>query len=218
MGVHALWNGSAAFGTYGFYAVYAAFMVPAFALLTWLVIWTSQRELRTIAAELPPTPPPAGCGRPSRPRSPRCGPVRWHGARCAARTKRSVRKRSVRKPGGIRRPGRVPGRRPCRRRVRAFATSLAFLRHRAHRGAVGPDFTARAQELLHHLWQRRDVAGPALEYAARATTRAWAPPPPPWQPQPYSRPSSAPWYGPPPQRSAPHRDHAAYNPYRQQQR
>ena len=69
-----------------------------------------------------------------------------------------------------------------------FATSLAFLRHRAERGTAGPDFVAREQELLHHLWQRRDLAGPALTYAARATGRAWQPPP--------------------------HLDYSGFNPYR----
>ncbi|MDG4863322.1 PrsW family intramembrane metalloprotease, partial [Streptomyces sp. T-3] len=53
MGMHSLWNSSAVFGDYGFFAVYAAFMVPAFGLLTWLTIWTRQRELRTVRAELP---------------------------------------------------------------------------------------------------------------------------------------------------------------------
>ena len=53
MGMHALWNGSSTFGEYGFFAVYAAFMVPAFGLLTWLVVWTRQRELRTVREELP---------------------------------------------------------------------------------------------------------------------------------------------------------------------
>lgn len=53
----------------------------------------------------------------------------------------------------------------------SFATSLAFLRRRARRGAADPDFVARELELLHHLWQRREVAGPALTYAAQATGR-----------------------------------------------
>lgn len=53
MGMHALWNGSASFGRFGFLAVYVAFMVPAFGLLTWLVIWSRQRELRTVREELP---------------------------------------------------------------------------------------------------------------------------------------------------------------------
>jgi hypothetical protein len=70
----------------------------------------------------------------------------------------------------------------------AFATTLAFLRHRAHRGAAGPDFVEREHELLHHLWERRDVAGPSLAYAAQATARTPLPPP--------------------------HRDYSGYNPYR----
>lgn len=52
MGMHALWNGSATFGPYGFYAVYGVFMVPVFGLVTWLAIWSRQRELRTLSAEL----------------------------------------------------------------------------------------------------------------------------------------------------------------------
>lgn len=51
----------------------------------------------------------------------------------------------------------------------SFATSLASLRLQARRGTAGPDFAARELELLHHLWQRRDVAAPALTYAAQAT-------------------------------------------------
>ncbi len=52
MGMHSMWNGSSNFGEYGFYAVYGAFMVPAFGLLTFLVIWTRQRELNH-TTELP---------------------------------------------------------------------------------------------------------------------------------------------------------------------
>lgn len=240
MGVHALWNGSAVFGTYGFYAVYAAFMVPAFALLTWLVIWTRQRELRTIAAELPAYAA-AGWLRPAEPFTLASMRARSLARDAAARAYGSGTYGNGNGNGphgsgpyggsayggsayGSRAAsgGRAPSRAAARAAARAvaeyevFATSLAFLRHRAHRGAVGPDFAAREQELLHHLWQRRDVAGPALEYAAWATNRAWAPSPPPWQSRPHPRPSPAPWYGPPPQRPAPHRDHAVYNPYRQQ--
>lgn len=53
----------------------------------------------------------------------------------------------------------------------SFATSLAFLRRQARRGTAGPDLAERELELLHHLWQRREVAGPALAYAAQATGR-----------------------------------------------
>lgn len=159
MGMHALWNGSASlFGPYGFYAVYGLFMVPVFGLVTWLAVWSRQRELRTISAELPayaaagwlvPAAPPALS---------------------------SMRARTMARDFA----GRTFGA-PAARAVgeyEAFATSLAFLRHRAHRDrTVGPDFAAREQELLHHLWLRKDIAGPALTYAARATGRLGAPPP-----------------------------------------
>ncbi|MFD4141074.1 PrsW family intramembrane metalloprotease [Streptomyces sp. NPDC058572] len=158
MGVHALWNGSASlFGLWGFYAVYGAFMVPAFGLLTWLAIWTRQRELRTISLQLPayaaagwllPAEPPALS---------------------------SMRARTMARDFARRTYGPAAGHAVSE--YEAFATSLAFLRHRAHRGAMGPDFAEREQELLHHLWQRREVAGPSLSYAAQATGRVRMPPP-----------------------------------------
>ncbi|MFJ8586110.1 PrsW family intramembrane metalloprotease [Streptomyces sp. NPDC093595] len=168
MGVHALWNGSAALGPWGFYAVYGAFMVPAFGLLTWLAIWTRQRELRTISGELPAYAA-AGWISPAEPLA--LSSMRARGLA------RSYAARSF-GPSAARAVGEYE----------SFATSLAFLRHRARRGAAGPDFAAREQELLYHLWQRKEVAGPALTYAARATGRVWTPPP--------------------------HRDYAGYNPYR----
>ncbi|MGW7054407.1 PrsW family intramembrane metalloprotease [Streptomyces sp. NPDC054887] len=198
MGMHALWNGSAAFGAYGFYAVYGAFMVPAFGLLTWLVVWTRQRELRTIAAELPAYAA-AGWLLPAEPLALSSMRARALARGAAARTYSN---------GGA---GRTGGRAAARAvaEYEASATSLAFLRHRAHRGALDADFTAREQELLHHLWQRREVAGPALEYAARATGRVRTPPPwPPARP-PYGY-GQGYGYGPPP-----HQDYAVYNPYRQ---
>ncbi|WP_336323926.1 PrsW family intramembrane metalloprotease [Streptomyces lavendofoliae] len=168
MGTHALWNGSAAYGPWGFYAVYGAFMVPAFGLLTWLAIWSRQRELRTISGELPAYAA-AGWLTPAEPlalASMRARSLaRGYAARCFG-------------PAAARAVGEYE----------TFATSLAFLRHRARRGAVGPDFMAREQELLHHLWQRKAVAGPALTYAARVTGRVWTPPP--------------------------HLDYGGYNPYR----
>ncbi|MFJ6631273.1 PrsW family intramembrane metalloprotease [Streptomyces sp. NPDC091376] len=157
IGMHALWNGSGAFGPWGFYAVYAAFMVPAFGLLTWLAVWTRQRELRTVAAELPAYAA-AGWLAPAEPHA-----------------LSSMRARTMARDMAGRTQGREAARAVSEYEV--FATSLAFLRHRAHRGAAGTDFVAREQELLHHLWQRRDVAGPALTYAARATGRVWQPPP-----------------------------------------
>ncbi|GGT66906.1 PrsW family intramembrane metalloprotease [Streptomyces lateritius] len=156
MGMHALWNGSAVFGGWGFLVVYAMFMVPAFALLTWLAIWSRQRELRTISGQLPAYAA-AGWLSPAEPLA-----------------LSSMRARSLARDFAARTYGR-----PAATAVgeyEAFATTLAFLRHRAQRGAAGADFTAREQELLHHLWQRKPVASPALTYAARATGQVWAPP------------------------------------------
>jgi protease PrsW len=169
MGMHALWNGSSSlFGPWGFYAVYGAFMVPVFGLLTWLTVWTRQRELRTISTELPAY---AAAG--------------WLSA-AEPRALSSMRARTMARDVARRAHG--PAAAHAVSEYQRFATSLAFLRHRAHRGAAGPDFAEREQELLHHLWQRKDVAGPALTYAARATGRVWTPPP--------------------------YRDYGGYNPYR----
>ncbi|MFJ3105227.1 PrsW family intramembrane metalloprotease [Streptomyces sp. NPDC086835] len=169
MGMHALWNGSASMlGPWGFYAVYGAFMVPVFGLLTWLTIWTRQRELRTISEELPAY---AAAG--------------WMSA-AEPRALSSMRARTVARDFARRAYGPAAGHAVSE--YEAFATTLAFLRHRAHRGAAGPDFVEREQELLHHLWQRRAVAGPSLAYAAQATARMPLLPP--------------------------HRDYSGYNPYR----
>ncbi|WP_338671825.1 PrsW family intramembrane metalloprotease [Streptomyces sp. SCSIO 30461] len=168
IGVHALWNGSAVFGPWGFFAVYGLFMVPAFALLTWLAVWSRQRELHTVATQLPPYAA-AGWISPAEPLALSSMRARTLARDAAARVHGSAAARAVSEYEG-------------------FATSLAFLRHRAHQGTAGPDFTAREQELLHHLWQRKHVASPALTYAARATGRVRIPPP--------------------------HRDYEGYNPYR----
>ncbi|MGW1494661.1 PrsW family intramembrane metalloprotease [Streptomyces sp. NPDC002402] len=169
MGMHALWNGSASlFGPFGFYAVYGAFMVPVFGLLTWLTIWTRQRELRTISTELPAY---AAAG--------------WLTAD-EPHALSSMRARTMARDIARRTHG--PAAAHAVSEYERFATTLAFLRHRAHRGTAGPDFMEREQELLHHLWQRKEVASPALSYAARATGRVWTPPP--------------------------HRDYGGYNPYR----
>ncbi|MET9734339.1 PrsW family intramembrane metalloprotease [Streptomyces sp. NPDC006458] len=149
MGTHALWNGSATFGRYGFFAVYGAFMVPAFGLLTWLVIWTRQRELRTVREELPAYVA-AGWLTPGEPY-----------ALGSMRARRLAREYAGHHLG-----------RPAKRQVaqyEAYATSLAFLRHRGRRGRAGADFVARERALLHELWVRRGAARPALQYAARTT-------------------------------------------------
>ncbi|MFE0702740.1 PrsW family intramembrane metalloprotease [Streptomyces sp. NPDC058872] len=157
MGLHAAWNGSVAFGgALAFLTVYGALMVPAFGLLTWLAVWSRQRELRTISGELPAYAA-AGWLAPAEPLALSSMQARQVARSFAARTYGQPAARAVGE-------------------YESFATTLAFLRNRARRGTAGPDFAAREQELLHHLWQRRAVASPALTYAARATGRAWAPP------------------------------------------
>ncbi|MFF3126815.1 PrsW family intramembrane metalloprotease [Streptomyces sp. NPDC057908] len=211
MGMHALWNGSASLGPYGFYAVYGVFMVPVFGLVTWLAIWSRRRELRTLSAELPAYAA-AGWLTPAEPLA--LSSMRARGmARDVARHRHTLAARenwaSPYGPGSAPPygpayappygPGHGPGfappgqhaspRRGPSAQVKAqakaqgraaaravaeyesFATSLASLRRQARRGAAGPDFAERELELLHHLWQRRDVAAPALTYAAQATGR-----------------------------------------------
>lgn len=182
MGMHAFWNGSSTFGEYGFFAVYGAFMVPAFGLLTWLVVWTRQRELRTVRDELPAYAV-AGWLTPAEPYA--LG---------------SMRARRLAREYAGHHFGRAAGRTVAE--YEAYATSLAFLRHRGRRGRAGADFLVRERELLHELWRRREVARPALDYAARAT----APPVPVMMPVP--PPAAWPVYGYP---AAPY---PAYNPYR----
>ncbi|WP_031164701.1 PrsW family intramembrane metalloprotease [Streptomyces durhamensis] len=158
MSMHAFWNGSSTFGEFGFFAVYGGFMVPVFGLLTWLAIWTRQRELRTVRAELPAYVPAGWLG-PAEPF-----------ALGSMRARRMARDYARHHAG-----------RPAARAVaqyEAYATSLASLRQRGRRGKAGADFVVRERELLDELWNRREAARPALEYAARASVPApvyWAP-------------------------------------------
>ncbi|WP_442815279.1 PrsW family glutamic-type intramembrane protease [Streptomyces sp. NBC_01766] len=262
MGMHALWNSSSVFGTYGFYLVYGVFMVPVFGVVTWLAIWTRQRELRTISTELPAYAA-AGWLAPEEPLALSSMRARAMARGFAARTGAAgtdprgqhlnaqpnpygqaspygqpnpyaqpssyVQPAPYAQPTPYATPSPAPYADPvpyanpaphpnpvpyadpahppsppspyypyvrpqpsavAKARAKAasravseyeaFATTLAFLRHRARRGAVGPDFEAREQELLHHLWQRKEIAGPALLYAARATGRVRVAPPYPY--------------------------------------
>ncbi|WP_409471108.1 PrsW family intramembrane metalloprotease [Streptomyces sp. HC307] len=184
MGMHAFWNGSATFGNFGFFAVYGGFMVPTFGLLTWLVIWTRQRELRTVREELPAYVA-AGWLAPAMPFA--LGSMR------ARRLAREYAGHHLGKPAAR-----------AVAQYEAYATSLAFLRHRGRRGRAGADFVVREGELLWELWRRREVARPALEYAARVTAPPVPVAVPPW-------PMTAPYpaYQPYPQ----YQRHPAYNPY-----
>ncbi|MEU9285936.1 PrsW family intramembrane metalloprotease [Streptomyces sp. NPDC048275] len=188
MGMHAVWNGSSNFGEYGFFAVYGAFMVPAFGLLTFLVIWTRQRELKTVRTELPAytaagwltAPEPYALG--------------------------SMRARRLAREYAARRFGKAAARSVAQ--YEAYATSLAFLRHRGRLGRADADFVVRERELLHELWRRREVARPCLAYAARATAPVVpVPAPAPWPGYGYGGNYG---YGHPP---APYPAYSPYNPY-----
>ncbi|MFD6289048.1 PrsW family intramembrane metalloprotease [Streptomyces sp. NPDC060205] len=172
MGMHAMWNGSSAFGEYGFFAVYAAFMVPSFGLLTWLAVWTRQRELGTVRTELPSY---AVAG--------------WLAA-AEPFVLGSMKARRLAREYATHHGGRDAGRAVAE--YEAYATSLAFLRHRGRRGRAGADFAVRERELLHELWARREPARPALAYAARATVGA----PVPWPVAGYGYPPPYPAYNP----------------------
>lgn len=147
--MHAVWNGSTTIGPFAFIAVYSAFMVPMFGLLTWLVVWTRQGELRAVRAELPAYAA-AGWLTPAEPFA--LGSMRA----------RRLARQYARRYGG----------KPTARAVaqyQAYATSLASLRHRGRLGRAGTDFAARERELLLELWNRRSAARPALDHAARLT-------------------------------------------------
>ncbi|WP_026151125.1 PrsW family intramembrane metalloprotease [Streptomyces prunicolor] len=162
MGMHAIWNGSSTFGQYGFFEVYGLFMVPMFGLLTWLAVWTRQRELRTVREELP-VYVYAGWLTPAEPFV--------LGSMKARRLARDYARHHL---------GRPAGRSVAQ--YEACATALAFLRHRAGRGRTGADFVVRERELLHELWLRREVARPALDFAARRTAPPVPVVVPPWPP------------------------------------
>ena len=191
MGMHAMWNGSSTFGEFGFFAVYAVFMVPAFGLLTWLVIWTRQRELRTVREELPAYAA-AGWLTPAEPFA--LGSMR------ARRLARDYAAHHYGKPAA-----------QAVLQYEAYATSLAVLRHRGRRGRAGADFGVRERELLAELWNRREIAGPALGYAARATAPPVPVMAPPWpMPGAYGAHGAHGAYGYPGYQAGPY---PAYNPY-----
>ncbi|MEU6909713.1 PrsW family intramembrane metalloprotease [Streptomyces coeruleorubidus] len=188
MGLHAMWNGSSAFGEYGFFAVYAAFMVPIFGLLTWLMIWTRQRELKTVRTELPAYAV-AGWLSPVEPYA--LG---------------SMRARRIARQYARRHAGRAAARQVTQ--YEGYATSLAFLRHRGRRGRAGADFAVRERELLDELWRRRETARPALDYAARITAPPVPVAAPPWPVY------GAYGYGYPTSPATHATPYPAYNPYR----
>ncbi|WP_425831342.1 PrsW family intramembrane metalloprotease [Streptomyces fractus] len=156
MGMHAFWNGSSSFGEYGFFAVYAAFMVPVFGILTWLTVYVRQRELRTVRQELPAYVA-AGWLAPPEPFA------------LASLKARRLARDFATHYGGRAAATAVAEYEDC-------ATSLALLRHRGRRGKAGADFVVRERELLEALWARRHYARPALAYGSQIAAPMWLPP------------------------------------------
>ncbi len=158
--LHAIWNGSASLPDFTFLFVYALFMIPVFAALTWLAIWSRRLELRTVRDTLPAY---AAAGWFE-------APEPWGLASMRARAMARSLARRTHGPTGARTVAEY----------QHFATSLAMLRARAHHGSPAPDFHAREQELLHHLWHRHGVAGPPTASAAVNLNRYRPPRPPGW--------------------------------------
>ena len=136
MFMHGTWNGSSVLGPLGFIGVYFLFMVPVFCLMVWLVVWSRRNELRALERQLPVY---AAAG--------------WIAQQVplvlsTMRTRKQARELAKFTQGPV-------GDKAMREYV-GFATALAFLRQRAERGLAGADFVEREQELLHHLWERRE--------------------------------------------------------------
>ncbi|RPE42704.1 RsiW-degrading membrane proteinase PrsW (M82 family) [Streptomyces sp. Ag109_O5-1] len=183
MSMHAFWNGSSAFGQFGFFAVYGMFMVPVFGLLTWLAVWTRQRELRTVREELPAY---VYAG--------------WIGV-AEPFVLGSMRARQMAREYAAYHFGKTAGKAVAE--YEQYATTLALLRRRGQRGRAGADFVVRERELLTELWSRREITRPALEYAARTAAPAGWPGYGGYTAPAYGTPG---WYG----TAAPY---PAYNPY-----
>ncbi|WP_346428799.1 PrsW family intramembrane metalloprotease [Streptomyces sp. Z26] len=178
--LHSVWNGAASGAGATFMSVYALCMLPACAALAWLAVRSRQHTVRTLRRTLPAY---AAAGWLSVPEA-------WALA--------SMRARGLAREYARRTHGAEGARTVLE--YQHFATSLALLRARAERGAGAPDFVAREQELLHHLWTRRALATPPTEHAALVLAGpaypapAWGPVPGPYGPPP---PGGAPYAGPP---------------------
>ena len=150
MCMHGSWNGSSVLGPLGFVGVYFLFMVPVFGLMVWLVLWSRRKELRVVGLQLPVyartgwiAPPVPLVLSSMRTRRQALDLARFTHGSSGSKTMREYLN---------------------------FATSLAFLRERAERGLVGAEFSEREQELLHHLWERKDQVAETL---ARVGAQEW---------------------------------------------
>ncbi|WP_430542803.1 PrsW family intramembrane metalloprotease [Streptomyces iconiensis] len=158
--LHAIWNGSASFENLTFMAVYGLFMIPVFAALTWLAIWSRTHELRVVRNTLPAY---AAAGWFDEPEP-------W--------SLSSMRARSLARATARRSHGPEAARTVAR--YQHDATALALLRSRAANGTTAPGFAARERELLHRIWNNRALAGPPTTSAALTLSQ-------PHQPNPWGQ-------------------------------
>ncbi|POX39786.1 PrsW family intramembrane metalloprotease [Streptomyces sp. Ru73] len=143
--LHSIWNSASSLGSFGFLAVYGLFMVPVFAAVSCLAVWSRRQELLSLRTYLPPYAA-AGWLTPTDPLTLSSLKTRALARTIARRTHGPAAARAVSE-------------------YAAVATSLAFLRRRAHRTGPTPDFHTRERTLLHHLWQTKPLAHPALTHA-----------------------------------------------------
>jgi RsiW-degrading membrane proteinase PrsW (M82 family) len=192
--MHGTWNSAPVLGPLGFFGVYFLFMMPVFALMVWLVIWSRGNELRVVGKQLAVYVAAGWVARPV--------PL----VLASMRTRKQAR--------ALARFQQGPAGDKAMREYQGFATSLALLRERVARGLAVQDFAEREQELLHHLWERKEtVEGVFTRVGEQEWYRthppvatAWAGPPAPGFGYPYPQ---RPGYMPYPQRPG-------YGPYPQQ--
>ncbi|WP_377270544.1 PrsW family intramembrane metalloprotease [Peterkaempfera sp. SMS 1(5)a] len=154
--LHGVWNAAAGLGTGGFLLVYGVCMMPAFAGLIGLSVWSRCEELMVIASQLPLYAWSGWLG-PGEPE-----------ALSVMRLRRRARRqaRALYGPAGGQ----------AMTEYIALATALAQLRRSAERGTTPTgEFTLRESELLRRLSAHRP-------YAASVMARVALPPPPPWAP------------------------------------
>ncbi|MEU9116924.1 PrsW family intramembrane metalloprotease [Streptomyces sp. NPDC048483] len=150
--LHAIWNGATSLGDLRFLTVYGLFMVPVFIALTWLAIWSRHQELLSLHSYLAPYTA-TGWLAPAEPTALASRKTRTLARDIARRTQGPTAARAVTE-------------------YTTLATALSFHRRRAHLMGPTPDFSAREQELLWHLWHYQPWVQGALAQALVTTHRA----------------------------------------------
>ncbi|MEW5813156.1 MAG: PrsW family intramembrane metalloprotease [Actinomycetota bacterium] len=143
--LHAMWNGSSLLGAGAYFAVYAFWMVPVFALAITLAVRSRRREQQVVAGKLPGMVA-AGLVSPNE--------ATWLGSLRARKLAVDTATRFGGKPAGT--------------DVRHFAhrvVELAFVRDRIDRGFADPRVIALLHEETHALYAAR-ATSPALAHMA----------------------------------------------------